>query len=344
MLMRAALVVTFALAAVAASAQTRPSITIGLVRSVPSASTYLALDKGYFREAGVDVKIETVDSAAKIIPFIAQGQVQVAQGGISAAYFNAVGDGLPIRLALEGGSTPVYHSVVVRPELKGQFKKIADLKGRPVALVAPGSSQDYQMGKLLGTVGLTLKDIDVKYMAFPQMAAALANKGVDAALEDAPFLEQVVAKKLGVRWIDPEDVIQPVPTSLLGYIVNVDWAEKNQALAKKLMVALQRGARDYCQAYHHGPNRDEVVEVMFKHKVLTDRQLLEEMDWQARSPDGRFNVASLTDQQAFFVKNGSVHKETPVAKLVDTAYADEVAKALGPFKLINDKSPLKGCR
>ena len=48
------------------------------------------------------------------------------------------------------------------------------------------------MGKLLGTVGLTLKDIDVKYMAFTQMAAALANKGVDAALEDAPFLEAVV--------------------------------------------------------------------------------------------------------------------------------------------------------
>jgi NitT/TauT family transport system substrate-binding protein len=106
MLRRAALAVTLTLAAAASSAQT-PSITIGLVPSVPSASTYLALDQGYFREAGIEVKIETVDSAAKIIPFISQGSVQVAQGGISAAYFNAVGDGLPIRLALEGGSTPV---------------------------------------------------------------------------------------------------------------------------------------------------------------------------------------------------------------------------------------------
>lgn len=344
MLTRAALVATLALASAAAGAQTRPTITIGLVPSVPSASTFLAKEKGYFREAGVEVKIERIDSAAKVIPFISQGSVQVAQGGISAAYFNAVGDGLPIRLALEGGSTPVYHNVVVRPDLNHQIKKIADLKGRPVALVAPGSSQDYQMGKLLGTVGMTLKDIDVKYMAFPQMAAALANKGVDAALEDAPFLEQVIAQKLAVRWIDPEDVIQPVPTSLLGYIVNVDWAEKNQELAGKLMVALQRGARDYCQAYHHGPNREEVLDVMIKHKVLADRHLLDEMDWQARNPDGRFNVPSLTDQQAFFIKTGSVHKETPVAKLVDTSYADHVAAALGPFKLVNEKSPLKGCR
>jgi NitT/TauT family transport system substrate-binding protein len=181
-------------------------------------------------------------------------------------------------------------------------------------------------------------------MAFPQMAAALANKGIDAALEDAPFLEQVVDQGMAVKWMDPEDVIQPLPTSLLGYIVNVDWAAKNRALAGKLMVALQRGARDYCQAYHHGPNRAEMLDVLIKYKVLADRELLDKMDWQARNPDGRFNVPSVTDQRDFFIKQGSVPKETPIAKLVDVSYADDVAKTLGPFDLANKASALKGCR
>lgn len=38
-----------------ASAQQRIPVTIASVPSVPSASTYLALDKGYFRDAGLDV-------------------------------------------------------------------------------------------------------------------------------------------------------------------------------------------------------------------------------------------------------------------------------------------------
>ena len=113
-------------------ARTLPTITIGLVRERAVGLDLSRAGEGLFpAPAGVEVKIETIDSAAKIIPFVAQGAVQIAQGGISAAYFNAVGDGLPIILGLEGGSTPVYHNVVVRAgSSRAQITKIADLKGR----------------------------------------------------------------------------------------------------------------------------------------------------------------------------------------------------------------------
>jgi hypothetical protein len=68
------------------------------------------------------------------------------------------------------------------------------------------------------------------------------------------------------------------------------------------------------------------------------------MAWQARNPDGAFNVASILDMQAFFQRNGVIAKTSPAERLVDPRYATAVADKLGPFALINKASPLKGCR
>jgi NitT/TauT family transport system substrate-binding protein len=337
-----AIVTAVILASASASAQTR--ITIGIVPTVPAASTYLAVDKGYFREAGIEAKIETVDSSSKIIPFLAQNQVQVAQGGLAIGYFNAVADGLPLILALEGGSSPLYHNVLVRADLKDKIKSVADLKGKSVALTAPGAITNYEFGKVLASAGLTLKDIEPKYVSFPQMAAAFANKGIDAGLEVAPFTDEITRRGIAVRWIDPDDYIKPTPMSTVGYMVNTDWAKQNPDLAHRVFTALAKGGRDYCQAYHHGPNRGEVEDILIKHKVMTDRDLLDKMDWQARTPDGKFNVASLMDIQDFFIADGTFTRKLPPEKLVDLSYSEQAAKALGPFTVINKASTLKGCR
>src|ERR1700722_2758081 len=114
------------LTALAAIARAEP-ITIAIVPSVPAASTLIAADKGYFRDAGLEVTIERIDSMGKAVAFLAANHVQVAQGGINAGIFNAIGQGLPVTLAFEGGSTPLYHRIVVRPGLADQIKTPADL-------------------------------------------------------------------------------------------------------------------------------------------------------------------------------------------------------------------------
>ena len=107
---------------VCASTQAQPVVTIGTVLSVPSASTFIAMDKGYFRDAGVSVKSENIDTLSRAMALLATNQMQLAQGGINAGYFNAVGQGLPVVLALESGSTPVFHNFLVRPDLKDTIK------------------------------------------------------------------------------------------------------------------------------------------------------------------------------------------------------------------------------
>ncbi len=324
-----------------ASAQ---KITIAVVPSVPGGTTYVALDKGYFRDAGLDVDIERIDSLGKAVAFLATNQVQVAQGGINAGFYNSVAQGLPVVLALESGSSPTYHQIIVRTDLKDQIRTPADLKGRVVGLSSPGSTSMYEVASVLASARLELKDIETKNLAFSQMAAAMANGALDVAMEVAPFTERMIEQKVGVPWIDPDDYIHPLPMSSVGYIVNTDWAQKNHDTAKKLFVALARAGRDYCQAYHHGPNRGEIIDIFMKNRIGTDRDLLDRMSWQSRTPNGEFNVASIVDMQAFFKREGTIDKTSPAGKLVDPSFAADVARELGPFELTNKASPLKGCR
>jgi len=324
-----------------ASAQ---KITVAVVPSVPGGATYIALDKGYFRDAGLDVDIDRIDSLGKAVAFLATNQVQMAKGGINAGFYNSVAQGLPVTLALESGSTPTYHRIVVRGDLKDKIRTPADLKGRTVGLSSAGSTSMYEVASVLASAKLRLKDVEVKNLAFSQMAAAMANGALDAAMEVAPFTERMVEQKIGVPWIDPEDYISPLPMTSVGYIVNLDWARQNPEPARKLIVALARAGRDYCQAYHHGPNRAEIIDVFLKYRIGTDRDLLERMAWQSRSPNGAFNAASLLTMQSFFQGEGLIEKTSPAEKLVDPSYAAAVDKELGPFELINKASPLKGCR
>lgn len=337
--------ILFAGAGAAAAETAKPiAITIGAVPSVPAASTYLALDEGYFRAAGFAVKIETIDSASKVIPYLASNQMQVVQGGISVGYFNALAQGLPIAMVLDNASSPLYHDLLVRPDLKDRIKTVADLKGRTVALVSPGAITTYELGKTLETAGLTIKDVTITYVPFTQMGAAFANKAIDVALEVPPFGDLLVEKGLAARWIDPDTLIRPTPMSLVAYMINTDWAKANPGPAQRLITALLRASRDYCQAYHHGPNRPQVVDTLVKHGAVTDKALLERMAWQARNVDGAFNMTSLIDIQSWFFRHHMIDKTVTADRLADESYAKAAVRQLGPFALINKGDRLAGCR
>ncbi len=328
-----------------ASAGAQPVVTIGTVLSVPSASTFIAIEKGYFRDAGVAVRSENIDTLSRAMALLATNQMQLAQGGINAGYFNAVGQGLPVILALESGSTPVFHNFLVRPDLKDTIRTAADLKGRNVAVSGPGSLSVYELGVILENVGLRLADVNVKNLSFPQMIPSLANKSLDVALMVSPFLDSAVEQGVGVPWIDPEvGQVKALPMTSLAYMASADWIRQNRDIAKKVMVALVRGGRDYCQAYHHGPNRGEVLDLMVRNGIAPDRAFLDRMKWQARSVDGAVNPASIADIHRLYKKEGLIERDPPADRMIEASLAAEAAKELGPFELINKASPLRGCR
>lgn len=325
-------------------ARAQTEITIGLAPTLVTASTYLAIEKGYLRDAGFTMTIENLVSGAKLIPYLATGRIQVMQAGISAADYNAIAQGLPITMALDAGSSPINQDLLIRPDLKDKIRTIADLKGHSIAIVAPGSIPSYVVGKTLETAGLSLSDVDVKYVPFPMMGEAFANGAIDAALEVPPFGNILVGEGLGARWIDPDKIVTPTPMEVVAYMVNTEWAARNSEAAHRLMTAFARAGRDYCQAYHHGPDRGQVAQTLVAHKVVANAATVEKMAWQARDPNGRFNLASLVDEQDWFFAHHFIQGRAVTGRLVDESYAEAAAKTLGPFEVVNKDDQLAGCR
>jgi NitT/TauT family transport system substrate-binding protein len=336
----ALLVTTAGAAAVAAD----PTIRVGMVRAVSSGALLIAIEHGYFKELGLNVVVEEVDSSANALALLSQNRFQVVMGGLSAGYFNAVEKGLPIVIAMSRVSTPIRHGLLLRADLADRVKEIRDLKGRTIATNGPGSVSTYEIGKMLETADLTVADVDLRVIPFGQYAVALANKAVDAALAIAPWSLQLVKQGLAVPFVNSDEVVRPSPVAISVASINTDWAKSASGQPRDFFLAYQRGVRDYCQAYHGGSPRTEIVDLLIRSGAETRPELLNEYIWPSSDPYGRINVASMLDMQSWFVRHKYAGAEVSAERLVDLHFAENAAQKLGPFELENKASPLAGCR
>jgi ABC-type amino acid transport substrate-binding protein len=72
----------------------------------------------------------------------------------------------------------------------GAFRTAADLKGLKVSIQSKGTPVEYGFDRLLRPAGLSLADVDLQLMGFPNLLTALQTGGVDVGWEVEPFLSQ----------------------------------------------------------------------------------------------------------------------------------------------------------
>jgi NitT/TauT family transport system substrate-binding protein len=320
------------------------TIKVGMVKSITSVVALLASDKGYFKEFGIKVETEFLDTAANSIALVAQNQFQIVEGGISASYFNAIEKGLPVTIVIDRVTSPIGHNLMLRPDLKDQITSLKQLKGRTIATNGHGAVSTYEVGKLLESEGLTIADVDIKVIPFTQYAVAFKNKAVDAAIVIPPFTAQLQDGGFAVNFKDVDQIVKPYPMSIAVNIINTDWAKSHEQVLKNYYVAYLRAAREFCQAYHHGSNRQDIIDLSVRTGTETRPELLNKYPWPARDPNGKVNVAAMLDMNAWFVKNKMSNVVFTANRLVDNRYVDYAVSKLGPFVLENKDSKLEGCR
>ncbi len=75
-------------------------------------------------------QLEDLQSSATAMASLAQGQLNIIAGGVSAGYFNALEKNLPIIITVDRVTTPIRHNLMVRADLKDQIKDIKDAQGQ----------------------------------------------------------------------------------------------------------------------------------------------------------------------------------------------------------------------
>src|SRR6266851_5164481 len=122
-----------------AAAQPGPprKVRYGELKLLSDAGVYVGVDEGYFAEQGIELELVTFDSAANMVAPLATNQLDVGGGAPSAGLYNALRNGVNVRIVADKGHsdpTPPGFPVsiyLVRKALvdQGVVQGIADLRG-----------------------------------------------------------------------------------------------------------------------------------------------------------------------------------------------------------------------
>src|SRR4051812_39957253 len=183
------------LAAGTAFGQSPIVVTVGAASTTSDAPIYIADKKGYFRDEGLEARVTNFRSAADMVAPLGIGQLDAGAGSASAGLYNAMLQGIRIKIVADkASSAPGYGAtkILVRKDHvdSGRYKDVKDLKGMKFAMNAPGVSNTATLNALLRSVGLRYSDVETVNLPFPDHVAAFANKAVDAgaSVEPAPTI------------------------------------------------------------------------------------------------------------------------------------------------------------
>ena len=326
-----------AAAAPAATVAANPAPTrlkIGYIPSAICSGIYLALNRGYFAEEGLDLDMETFDAGERMIPALATNQMVIGAGGLSAGLYGALNRGAALKV-VAGLTThePGYAStaIVVRKDLydSGAIRGFADMRGRTLGLIAPSSGLAIDMSRAFQEAGMSDADVNWETLSFPDQVPALANGAIDVSVLTEPFVARVVQSGIGVRWKGMDEVFPYHQASVLMYAP--DFPREQPEASVRFLAAYLRGARDFTDAVKHGRDRAGVFRVLAEYTPIKDLSLYEIMVPSGIDPDGALNLESMDYDQDWYVTRGYMREKVDLSTVVDLSHRDAALQRVGRY-------------
>jgi NitT/TauT family transport system substrate-binding protein len=261
-------------------------------------------------------------------------------GAIGAGLFNAVARGLDIKIVADKGQhsgnpqngfTSALVLAVPKQDFDaGTYKSFADLKGKTIAMTGTGAGPEVMLDRGLQTVGLSIQDLNVKPLGFPDMLPAFTNKSIDLAVEIEPFVAQGEAKGVLMPWKKSEEIYAGQQGGVLMYGPSI--AKLGGDAGTRIMQAYLRGVRDYYTAFGlQHKNQADVIAILTRHTSVKDPSLYENMGWDYMNPDGYVNREAVTEDLQWYVAHGYVQQPPDLAHVIDNQLVDQALQRLGKF-------------
>src|SRR6266849_10260644 len=311
-------------------------VVVGTGGSASDAPFYIAYDRGFFKDEGLDVDLIVLDSGAKVIAPLGTGELDVGSGALSVGFWNALVRGVKFRIVADRGHTETgyrYQSVFMRKDLidSGRFKSLKDLKGMRMGFAAQGVTSLSLLNEAAKFAGIKFEDITPVYLSFPQQIAALQNKALDGTLLIEPQATVAVNAGIGVRFMDTNVFYPHQQISVIFY--SDKFATGRKDVADRFMRAWLRGVRAYNDTIRDGKivGADEIVQTMAK-SFNMNPALVREMYSQAVDVDGAVNAAGIQKDLDFFRQQGWVAGGINAGDVIDMSFARKASAALGPYR------------
>ena len=325
---RLALAFLLMFTALAAARADQPlKATIGVLRLSSSAPVFIAQDKGYFRDAGLDIELKFFDAAQPIAVATTSGDIDFGITAFTAGLYNLAGKGT---LKVIGGMSrdkPGYPLIGYFASNKAYAAGLTtpkDIAGKRVAVTQVGSSFHYALGLLADKYGFKLSDVKiVPLQSLSNAAAALKGETVDAALlpisTARPLVDSGGAKLLG--WVGDETPWQ------VGAVFASPKTLADKPRVTKLLAALARADREYHDVVlatvkdgkaDLNDTTRPLLDIIAKYTNLPVEQVVGNCAYV--DPDGRLDVKNVDNQIKWLQEQGFVDKGLDADAIIADAY------------------------
>lgn len=230
------------------AAELRPiSVGVGYIPNVQFAAFYVAIEKGFYAEEGLDVSLE-YGFENDYLKLVGVGERQFMVGSGDQVIIGRA-QGLPVRYVMNWYTR--YPVVVFAKEAAG-IREPADLAGKTIGMPGPFGATYVAVLGILEAAGLSQEDVKLESIGFTQ-AAAVSENSVDAAVDYA-VSGPVMLEHAGeaITTIDLDSYLA-MPSN--GLVTNESTLENEPELVAKMVRATLRGV-EYTLA-----NPDESFEI-----------------------------------------------------------------------------------
>ena len=236
MLVAGALAAGFGLgASAAAMAQTPITFQLNWVAGGANAGFAAAVAEGYYKAAGLDVKLVEGNGSGNTAQLVASGRSQIAYAD-AVAISQLIAKGAPMKVL-----STIYQSNPneVSALKKTGIKSIKDLNGKKVG-VPSGSSQTTMLPLFLKANNLKETDVNLINMPATSMVPALLQGQVDAILGSIDAY-QIQLEAQGAQLDNFRFADYGVPTVSTSIFANDSYIKDNGDVIKKFIAASLKG-------------------------------------------------------------------------------------------------------
>ena len=311
-----------------AVAQDRPKV--GVLKLTSSAPIFIGVEKGFFKEFGVEPELVYFQAAAPISTAVAAGQIDVGATGLTAATYNIVLGGEPMWIVADKGREWPDHrltAIVVQRDLyDAGVRTVVALKGKRIGITQLGSTFHYQIGNVLEKEGMRLRDVTlVPLQAMPAALEALKGRQIDAVVLPQPFPGRAEADGFG-RVIAWGGDLFPWQIATVFYSKKFAADRARGVSFMKGYVKSSRYYYDAVLAARPGAAYDEVIAVTARYTGAPEAVIKLGLPYQDRN--GRLWVEDIQRQMTWWQRHGFIKATIPLKDIVDTSFVEAAVKAV----------------
>jgi NitT/TauT family transport system substrate-binding protein len=328
-----------------AKSEKKDVVRVGIGPFISYAGVWVALERGYFEQANLDVKLTSYADGSLIVPPLLAGDLDIGGVTLGAGTFNSMAKGAPFKFTMPGaqekegtGSVAINVSKALADSGVKSISDLAKLKGKKIGITAPGSINQYTMGLALQKAGLDpRKDVEwVVGIPQPDLVKAFGQGQVDAVNLAVQFSQAAEQQGFGPVVVRGYEA---APLAMINsWVMRDDFVKDHRDAAVRFAMAYMQGVRDYTEALENPDAHKDVLPMLAKNTTLDTPDKLTTLHpwWPWINPSGELDVKAILEQQDYWADYFDL-VATKVAEkdLVDPSVMKEALERLekdSPFK------------